>query len=234
MTNLPRAGRNHRGYALCKNQVSRLCWSPRESSTSHAHMKTNYTRAFYALLAMASFVVLTFCAQAQFPARGDDTTQSLGQFRIVVNPAFQGLMVGYPGYSATTKRLTSPLLYDPSTIIGRSDPLLDGSGNDAAGVAVGSAGTIISDSSLSVQPAGLGPVGTREVHTELRSMNMTGGGAAVRAGTTAADQPTSAGEVESWSGPGGTAAEVSLMCSWMWICRRAARFPERPCTTPLH
>jgi hypothetical protein len=144
---------------------------------------------------------MTPAAQAQFPPQGDDVTQSLGQFRIVVNPAFQPMMAGYPGYVAATARLTSPVLLDQNTLIGRSNPLLDGSAADAGGVAVGIAGTMVSEASLPVQPGGLGPVNTREVHTEVRTMNMTGGGGmAVRAGTLAPAQPISAGEVESWSG----------------------------------
>jgi hypothetical protein len=57
-----------------------------------------------------------------------------------------------------------------------------------------------------VQPGGLGPVNTREVHTQIRAMNMTdfgGSVAAVRGGTNAVGRPISAGEVESYSGAAG-------------------------------
>ena len=143
-------------------------------------------------------------SSGQFPARGDDNVQSIGQFSIVVNPAFQAMMAGYPGYNATTKTFTSPVLYDGSTDIGRSDPLHKGSAADINGVPVGFAGTNVSDSMLVVEPGGLEPVGTREVHTMIYSLDMTGGGAAVRAGINAPDQPVSAGEVESYSGAMGS------------------------------
>ena len=44
-----------------------------------------------------------------------------------------------------------------------------------------------------------GPVGTKEVHTQMLSMNMKNGANAVRAGSAAPDQPRSIGEVESLS-----------------------------------
>jgi hypothetical protein len=163
---------------------------------------------FKATVLTTSFVISCLfiageSALAQFPAKGDDVTQTLGQFTIVINPAFQPLMAGYPGYNGGTMTLTSPVLYDPATIIGRSSAVHDGDAADVGGIAVGTAGTIIGEGSLTVMPGGLGPAGTREVHTEIRMMNMTGGGSAVRAGTAAADQPISPGEVESWSGPAG-------------------------------
>jgi len=140
----------------------------------------------------------------------NDITQSMGQFNIIVNPLFQGMMSGYPGYSGTTHVLTSPVLYDPNTVVGRSAPLQAGSTGDLNGVPVGVAGVIISNAMMVVQPGGLEPAGTREVHTMIYSMNMAdrfgGSVAAVRAGTNATVQPISAvspGEVESWSGAAG-------------------------------
>src|SRR5580765_5297950 len=69
---------------------------------------------------------------AQFPAaKGDDTTSSIAVFRIAVRPEFESLMdtdnnpmtfTSYPGYDFSTKRLTSPLLLQPNTLIGRSAP----------------------------------------------------------------------------------------------------------------
>jgi hypothetical protein len=166
----------------------------------------NLRTAMFALFTLAVSVGTLRAVPVSFPAQGDDNTTSLGQFNILVNPAFQPLMAGYPGYSASAHVLTSPTLYDPGTVIGRSSPLLDGSASDAAGVPVGSVGTIVGDSSLSVVPGGLGPVNTREVHTQLRSLNMTGGGAAVRAGIAAPTAPISVGEVESLSGASGIPA----------------------------
>ena len=142
----------------------------------------------------------------------NDLTQSLGQFSIIVNPTFQGMMVGYPTalYNSTTHVFTSPVLYDQTTIVGRSAPLQAGSTGDLNGVPVGVAGVIISNAMMVVQPAGLEPAGTREVHTMIYSLNMTdGNGSAVRAGTNATVLPPgdiSAGEVESLSGPTGLPA----------------------------
>lgn len=61
-----------------------------------------------------------------FPAQGDDTTSSMGVFRITVDPAFvplvgaAGALVAYPGYNSVAGKLTSPLCVDNSTTIGRS------------------------------------------------------------------------------------------------------------------
>jgi hypothetical protein len=173
-------------------------------------MKTkNLRTAIAAVFTLAVFLGARQGALAQFPPRGDDLTQSLGQFNIVINPTFQPLMAGYPGYSASTHILTSPVLYDGATIIGRSDPLHRGSAVDTGGVLVGSAGTSVSDSLLVVEPGGLEPAGTREVHTMVYSLNMVPfgpAGTAVRAGTNATTRPISPGEVESYSGPSGLPA----------------------------
>jgi hypothetical protein len=155
-------------------------------------------------------------AYAQFPPRGDDTTTSLGSFRVNIATRFQPLFANcpLPLYNIKTNVLQSPTLNDLGTIIGRSDPLIDGStGNnsDVGGVFVGTANTVVSEGMLIPPPAfGFG-AGTREVHTEVRSLHMTAGGAAVRAGiwynspTGTNQTPTriSPGEVESKSGPGG-------------------------------
>src|SRR5438105_2671667 len=62
-----------------------------------------------------------------FPPRGDDITPSMGVFRVIVAPAFSNLFApavglnGYPGYHSADARLTSPVLIDNTTMIGRSD-----------------------------------------------------------------------------------------------------------------
>jgi hypothetical protein len=70
-------------------------------------------------------------AAVVFPPQGDDVTSSLGVFKIVVDPLFRPLLsptgpptsfVGYTGFHTSDGRLTSPMLYDSSTIIGRSNP----------------------------------------------------------------------------------------------------------------
>ncbi|MEZ4770904.1 MAG: hypothetical protein R2844_21115 [Caldilineales bacterium] len=137
---------------------------------------------------------------------GDDTAPSLGTFDIFIEPDFRPLMAGYPGYNATTFVLTSPTMYDPTTIIGRSAPHLHGSPPDVNGTPVGTAGVVIADSDFVVEPAGFqGPDGTREVHTRIADFNLAafGGLVTVRAGDAAPVRPTSPGEVQSLSGASG-------------------------------
>jgi hypothetical protein len=183
-----------------------------------------------AVLKLAMFHHTSPAATASFPAQGDDLTQSLGQFQIAVNPAFQSLMTGYPGYNSATKVLTSPILYDPTTVIGRSSPLLDGSPGDA-GVPVGSAGTIVGASNLVVQPGGFGPANTRQVYTELRSLNLTGGGAAVRAGTNATTSRSVPAKWNPCPTPARTQGWISrrkvfLTFLWTWTFHWAVRRPQ--------
>jgi hypothetical protein len=166
------------------------------------------------LMAMAS------AFSQNFPAKGNDSTTSLGSFKIGVVTQFQQLFAGCPAFDPKSGILQSPTLFDPATIIGRSDVITDGSQADYMGVPVGSANTNVSEMMLSAPPqwscfdetpCSSGP-GTREVHTEVRSLNMTastpGGTIAVRAGTAypAPDNSpirVSPGEVESHSGPAG-------------------------------
>ena len=108
-----------------------------------------------------------------FPGQGDDSAPSLGSFTVFVAPAFQPLMAGYPGYDSASGTLTSPTLFDPTTIIGRSNPHLDGSAPDTGGTPVGTAGIMVADSSFAIVPAGFqGPPGTREVHTRIADFNI--------------------------------------------------------------
>jgi hypothetical protein len=149
-------------------------------------------------------------ARAQsFPARGDDTTTSLGTFEVLVAPACQAMLasMSYPGYDSTTKRLMSPLLFDPVTVIGRSGPFAEGSTADTSGSPTGVAGTIVSDGSFGgVEPFGFSPSPpTREVHTQIFSLDLAdfgGLGARVRAGTAAPIQAPSFGQVISLSSSG--------------------------------
>lgn len=161
--------------------------------------------------ALVALVSLLFVgtAEADFPGQQDDTITSLGSFQIFVVPAFQPLMAGYPMYDPGTKILTSPLLFDPATVIGVSAPHTDRSAADKGGTKVGlladvngdtTADTpnIIKDGDFRMVPFGFqGPPGTREVHTEIRALDLAAGAVHVRAGTKAPDQPLSPGEVES-------------------------------------
>jgi len=179
-------------------------------------------RTFATMLAMSVLAALPACAQ-QFPALGDDNTSSLGSFKIQITNQFAGMFAGCPGFNNPI--LSSPTMYDPGTVIGRSDALQDGSAADTGGVAVGSAGTVVKESMLSA-PAQYPCYGdntcssglnTREIHTEVRSLkmvNLAGGLPVVRAGVwydnanqkTVPPSKVSPGEVESRSGPNGLPA----------------------------
>src|SRR5437016_4359239 len=157
-------------------------------------------------------------AQGPFPPLGDDATTSLGSFKIRVANKFTSLFNGCPAYNPTTKILSSPTLFDPQTIIGRSNVVLDDSPFRLGSVPTGTARTVIGDDTL-IQPPGFpcfgdkvscasGP-GTRQVHTEVRALKMTGGGMTVRAGMWYNEPPfqgyspqrVSPGKVQSKSGP---------------------------------
>ncbi len=171
-------------------------------------------RHLLAVVLTALFVAGSTAYAQQFPLRGDDVTSSMGSFRVNIATDYQPLFANCPLYNRNTNVLQSPTLFDSGTVIGRSDPITDGSvGNnsDIGGVFVGSANTVVSEGMLIPPPHfGFG-AGTREVHTEVRSLHMTAGGAAVRAGiwynssTSTSTPPAkiSPGEVESRSGPGG-------------------------------
>jgi len=136
-----------------------------------------------------------------FPPVGDDVAPSMGQFRVVVEPRFWQMMSSYPGFAVVNgvHRLVSPVLNDRNTLIGRSSIHRDGDAGDISGLPVGTAGTIISDANFALSPPGFqGPAGTQEIHTEVRSLNMTEGPVAVRAGTFAPSRPICAGEIQAF------------------------------------
>jgi hypothetical protein len=145
----------------------------------------------------------------------DETTHSLGKYRIYISPKFRYLFAGYPGYqgmdcppgtrnAGTTFQLDSPCLSDPATVLGRSAPHLHGSALDTIGTPVGDAGTLVKDSDFTVlpDPNFQGPNGSREIHTEIVQMSLSYGGASVRVGSLAPLRPKSFGEVESKSSSG--------------------------------
>lgn len=170
----------------------------------------------------------------QYPPQGNDSTSSMGAFKVKIMPQFVPLFynpgppaIQCPGFDPTTNILSSPQLFDPATLIGRSMAIPDGSSPDVNGIQVGVPSGIIqpanvAESMLIPPPAfpcggvancSSGP-NTAEVHTEVESLRLLGGGAAVRAGQwyNNASTPTwppykiSPGEVESQSGPNGTPA----------------------------
>lgn len=138
----------------------------------------------------------------------DETTPSLGKYRIYISPKFRPNFAGCPAYQNTicgssAFRLESPNLFDSATLIGRSAPHLHGSAADTGGTPVGDSGTLVKDSDFTVPPPWLqGPNGSREIHTEIVGMSLTGGGASVRGGLSAPTRPKSFGEVESQSASG--------------------------------
>jgi hypothetical protein len=158
-------------------------------------------------LALAG-VTAAAAVQAQFPDRGDDVTPSLGQFNVVVDAHFELAVKSNPAYAPYLSNkgghlnFTSPIMFDPATTIGRSDPLSAGSPADTAGVLAGIlAPRLIRDDQFTVRPSfAEGPDGTREVHTYIESIHLTGSGFEVKAGRQAPLRPISAGEVESLSG----------------------------------
>src|SRR5262245_26457386 len=63
----------------------------------------------------------------QYPPQGNDSTSSLGSFKIKVMPQFVSLFynpgppaIACPGFDPATNILSSPPLSDPATLIGRS------------------------------------------------------------------------------------------------------------------
>lgn len=141
-------------------------------------MKTNAL-----LLVVVGFVCLaSLPTYAQFPGQGDDVIQSFGSFQIQVDKKFGSLFAGCPGYNSATGIFQSPTLYDPQARIGRSNVIKEGSPEDANGVPVGTAKTVVGNRSHSHSAA----KGTRKFHTEIRSLNMvpypSGPAVRVRAG----------------------------------------------------
>ncbi len=118
---------------------------------------------------LSLFCLATLPAYAQFPGQGDDVIQSYGSFQIQVDKKFGTLFTGCPGYNSATNLFQSPTLYDPQARIGRSNAIKEGSPEDASGVPVGTAKTMVGSNSHWHAPAAKG---TRKIHTEIRSLNL--------------------------------------------------------------
>jgi len=167
--------------------------------------RTMKTVSLLLVILTVSYLGLLVCPlEAQsFPGQGDDYTRTYGKIYLYVAPDFRDLLSGYPGFDPKARRLVSPALYDGGTTIGRSAPHTDGSKEDTHGTKVGSANTVVADIDFWIMPKEFqGPAGTREIHTELRSlrMQMYTTGMAIRAGIHAKDRPPSFGEIQSKSG----------------------------------
>lgn len=179
----------------------------------------SYRQGLLAVVFAVSVLAIAPAYSQNFPGKGDDTTSSLGSFKIQIATNFQAAVNGCPGYDPTTRIWTSPTMFDGTTLIGRSDVLTDGSPADLNGVPVGTANTLVSENMLSAPPGwpclGATPCaaapGTNEVHTELRKLKLVAlaCGASpslpvVRAGTAySSPMKISPGEVESHAAPGG-------------------------------
>ena len=116
---------------------------------------------------------------ALFPARGDDSMSSMGVFKLVVDPPFRSLLApdvgfnGYPGYVSADGRLTSPVLLDFATTVGRSDPYarpLVGT-VDVGSPTLGLQG--YADYPYTPFIFGFAPAGTRELLTQIRSFALS-------------------------------------------------------------
>jgi phospholipase C len=156
------------------------------------------------LAVLATLLLASGAARADFPAQADDTFVSVGSFRLYVAPTFRALMTGCPGYNPATFRLQTADLSDPATVVGRSNAITEGSAQDASGLVVGTAGTLVKDADIAVS-AEATPGTRRELHTELRHLDLQSSGTYLRSGTAAPSRPVSPGESESLD-PTGTAA----------------------------
>lgn len=151
---------------------------------------------------LLAVVALASPALAQFPAApGDDVTFSIGKAILWVEPAFAPLVSGTPGWGQPSPgHWTSPYLYDGNTTLGHSAAHLDGSPPDLGGTVVGTAGSIVADSNFTIHPNN-GPLGAREVHTEMYKLDLTeppgcNSGIRIRGGTGMGVPFPSFGEVE--------------------------------------
>ena len=118
-----------------------------------------------------------------FPNAPVDYTTSAAAFH---PPAFQWNVTaalqpvlaasGSAKYDKSSGAYTSGLLTDLNYQVGLSGVLTQGSAGNMNGVPVGSAGTIVSDKSFTSYPAGFsGPAGTREVYSQILSLDFTDG-----------------------------------------------------------
>ena len=171
------------------------------------------------LAALISPVTLHAQRYAAYPA-GDDAASSLGQFRIIVDGSLVDILdAALAGSMFTTTDamdgvaiydggvFTSPVLFDPATTVGRSDPFVSSAPQDTNGVIAGRwpGRTFLNDAQLLVKPNWPDSTGrVYEVHTFLKSLHLTDAltthlGFSVKAGMSAPTRPVSAGEVEAYS-----------------------------------
>lgn len=169
----------------------------------------NLKRLF--LLAAVSLVTLaSVLAYSQYPpAPVNDNTASFGSFQILVNPKFASQFAGCsaPYWDPATRIFSSPLLYDSTTTIGVSGVTTEGKPEEDHGVPVGTGPSVTISDKMFERPPGFPepPNGTREVHTQIRTLNLNtyGGGPSVHVTVKPpTSKPYSAGEVEPQSASG--------------------------------
>ena len=143
-------------------------------------------------------------AYSQFPtAPGNESMPTFGSFEILVNPEFAKLFTGCPAASwdPATRIFSSPTLYDPATVIGVSAATKEGEREEEEhGIPVGTGPSVLISDRDFHRPRGFPepPKGTPEVHTQIRTLNMTtyGGGPPVTVTVKPPEEkPYSAGEV---------------------------------------
>ena len=143
-------------------------------------MKTKMLQMSLVAGLLMSLPVQRVAAQI-FPAQGDDTTSSMGVFRVTINPAFYslvapaGALVAYPGYNGVAGKLTSPLCIDNATTIGRSGRnTVPYPAAFPVAIGAGSWDTILGYGDYAAIPAlwSGAPVNTEEVLTEIKSFNL--------------------------------------------------------------
>jgi uncharacterized repeat protein (TIGR02543 family) len=172
-----------------------------------------------------------------FPNTGVDGVLSLSKFKVTFTREFAFYLKEVKGAPfcedfstpeqcpSSAREYTSPLLYDPNTKIGRSDPHRDGDNTDELiGTDICKDGdtNFCNDYDISIddnfqwkdsgyqtngQPFDEGPTGVEEVHTLLISSRHTqlddsNSASAIRAGDQAPCQARSLGEIESLNGNG--------------------------------
>lgn len=143
--------------------------------------KLDIKRLLTVTIAIFAPAITAVAQGGAFLPLGDDTTSSLGSFKIKVVSKFTNLFTGCPAYDPTTKILSSPTLIDRQTIIGRSHVVIDDTPFRLGSTPTGTARTVVPEDTL-IQPPGypcfgdstcLSGPGTRTVRTEIRSLMMT-------------------------------------------------------------
>jgi len=156
----------------------------------------NKKRLLATMICLVSLVGLAAIpAYCQFPGPGPESTGSFGSFKILVDPSLAHLFTGCPGWDATSRILSSPLLYDPSTVIQVNAATTESAGHPHL-----------------TSPFPNPPGTTREVLTQIQTLNLAtyppvppANSVSVRVGTAASSAPASRGEVESESPSGNPA-----------------------------